>query len=155
MLGARLLEPQQSCDLLECGALGEANGVLPPIVEAAVLDQADRRADHRHQCLRIGVGRRSRAGAGVEQRLDVFASIAALARAGDHYRAKPAAADIGGERVELDAEAVGGLAGGQQHRYRLISRSRLTSSSCTYLVSPLSRRHPMSATANLRTARIE
>ena len=112
ILGVGLGEPQQPHDVFERGRFGKAHRILSSVVEAAILDKADRRADHWHQRFRICVAGRLRASTGLEQRLDVYSPIAPLARPWDYHRAEPAAAHIRVKRVEFDAQPVSGLAGG-------------------------------------------
>jgi hypothetical protein len=84
--------------------------VQTAVIEAAILDQADRGIDDRDQRLIAGGAVGAAAGA---QLFDLVRPVAALAAARHRDRAQQPAADIGVERVALDAEPLGRLMCGQ------------------------------------------
>ena len=79
---------------------------MTAVIEPSVLDQTDRRVDDRDK--RLAPGRPAQATPG-PQPLDLIGAVAALAATRHRNRTQQAAADIGVERVALDAEPFGGF----------------------------------------------
>ena len=134
-IGGCLGAPQQRGDVLQRGRSERRIASIPAIIEPAVLDQADRRVDDRHQRLGSPRGPAVSRPARPRKRLDVLRPVMPLAGARNGDRAQPAPADISVKRVELDPEPLGGISRGQQiDRYRLIHRIKIDISAVQHQV---------------------
>ena len=112
--GPRVALPQQARHVFERGAARQRGDVVASIVEAAVLDQGQRRFEHRRAEVERVIGDRLGLAADIAssfQALDVVGAVALLAASFGRLGAQQAAADIGVERRRRHAESPGGVLG--------------------------------------------
>lgn len=108
--------PQEGGCLLQRAGSRPVNGVLAPVVQAALFYQCDRGLQHRQAPAERGLRHFARLAAQAAlacELLDLFAQVAALARRVCGVGLQQASADIGVQRGTAHAQQRGGLGGVQ------------------------------------------